>query len=112
MAQAVDVAADKFGDREGLVVLQQDIKRNFSELKQEIEALAAGLVELGLQPGERLGIWGPNTHEWYVFNLNICGIKTDATIEYISLFATNRFILIQKKLYFDLRKSNPQLKGT
>ena len=64
VAQAVDVAADKFGDREGLVVIQQDIKRNYSELKQEIEALAAGLIELGLKPGERLGIWGPNTHEW------------------------------------------------
>ena len=36
-AQAVDVAADKFGDREGLVVLQQNIKRNFAELKTEIE---------------------------------------------------------------------------
>ena len=64
IAQAVDVAADKFGDREGLVVVQQDVKRNFTELKQEIEALAAGLIELGLKPGERLGIWGPNTHEW------------------------------------------------
>ena len=58
------MAADKFGDREGLVVIQQDIKRNYTELKQEIEALAAGLIELGLEPGERLGIWGPNTHEW------------------------------------------------
>jgi len=66
IGQAVDVAADKFGDREGLVVLQQDVKRNFIQLKQEIEALAAGLIELGLKPGERLGIWGPNTHEWYL----------------------------------------------
>ena len=76
LVQAVDVAADKFGDREGLVVVQQDVKRNFSELKQEIEALAAGLVELGLKPGERLGIWGPNTHEWYVLDLKISQIKT------------------------------------
>ena len=58
------MAADTFGDREGLVVMQQDVKRNFSQLKQEIEALAAGLIELGLKPGERLGIWGPSTHEW------------------------------------------------
>ena len=82
------MAADKFGDREGLVVVQQDVKRNFGELKQEIEALAAGLIELGLKPGERLGIWGPNTHEWYVFNLKICRIKKQMQkIDNISLYA-------------------------
>merc|ERR1712106_883599 len=66
IGQGVDIAADTFGDREGLVVSQQDIRRNFTQLKQEIDMLAAGFVELGLKPGDRLGIWGPNTHEWYL----------------------------------------------
>jgi len=66
IGQGVDIAADTFGDREGLVVSQQNIRRNFTQLKQEIDMLAAGFVELGLKPGDRLGIWGPNTHEWYL----------------------------------------------
>merc|ERR1712106_724749 len=66
IGQGVDIAADTFGDREGLVVSQQDIRRNFTQLKQEIDMLAAGFIELGLRPGNRLGIWGPNTHEWYL----------------------------------------------
>ena len=66
IGQGVDIAADTFGDREGLVVSQQGVRRNFTQLKQEIDMLAAGFLELGLVPGDRLGIWGPNTHEWYL----------------------------------------------
>ena len=66
IGQGVDIAADTFGDREGLVVSQQGIRRNFTQLKQEIDLLAAGFLELGLVPGDRLGIWGPNNHEWYL----------------------------------------------
>ena len=47
--QAVDVAADKFGDREGLVVLQQNIKRNFAELKTEIEVTWTSWSRLSCQ---------------------------------------------------------------
>lgn len=28
--------------------------------------LAAGLRKLGLQNGDFIGIWGPNTVEWYI----------------------------------------------
>ena len=66
IGQAVDIAADTFGDREGLVVSQQEIRRNFTQLKEEIDMLAAGFLELGLRPGDRVGIWGPNNHEWYL----------------------------------------------
>lgn len=26
--------------------------------------MAAGLLSLGLKPGDRIGIWGPNSYEW------------------------------------------------
>ena len=28
--------------------------------------MAAGLIAIGLKRGDRLGIWGPNTYEWYL----------------------------------------------
>ena len=59
-------SAEKYGDREALVVTHQDVRRSYVGIKQEVESLAAGLLELGLEPGDRLGIWGPNTHEWFL----------------------------------------------
>lgn len=31
---------------------------------RQSDRVAAGLRGLGLQPGDRLGIWGPNSYEW------------------------------------------------
>jgi fatty-acyl-CoA synthase len=56
----------RFGDRPGLIVRQQGINWTWSELAARIEAFAAGLVALGLQPGDRIGIWSPNNAEWIV----------------------------------------------
>ena len=66
VGQVVDRAAEIYGDREGLVVSHQHIRRTFSQIRDEAEALAAGFLELGMEPGDRVGIWGPNTHQWYV----------------------------------------------
>ncbi|GLH07799.1 Luciferin 4-monooxygenase [Gryllus bimaculatus] len=34
-----------------------------------VDRLAAALMELGLEPGSRIGIWGPNSSEWYITSL-------------------------------------------
>ena len=33
---------------------------------EKVDAFAAGLLALGLKPGERVGIWSPNTAQWVV----------------------------------------------
>ena len=67
IGQAVDRAAAKFGEREGLVVTHQaGLRWTFAQLREDIDRLAAGLLELGLRPGDRLGIWGPNNYEWFI----------------------------------------------
>ena len=45
---------------------QQGINWTWSELADHVEAFAAGLVALGLQPGDRIGIWSPNNAEWII----------------------------------------------
>ncbi|KAK7939144.1 hypothetical protein WMY93_002470 [Mugilogobius chulae] len=30
----------------------------------QVDRLAAGLLALGLKPGDRVGVWGPNSYEW------------------------------------------------
>ncbi len=56
----------RHGEREALVVRHQDVRWSYAELGNAVEATAAGLVALGLEPGERIGIWAPNCVEWVV----------------------------------------------
>ncbi|NNE83462.1 MAG: AMP-binding protein [Alphaproteobacteria bacterium] len=61
-----DKAAARWGDHDALVVPHQDISWSWSALQQRVNDCAAGLIELGLAPGERIGIWSPNNMEWVV----------------------------------------------
>ena len=61
-----DRIAAEHGDNEALVVTHQQIRWTYRELKEHVDRLAAGLVALGLDAGERVGIWAPNCAEWVV----------------------------------------------
>ena len=63
---AFDRAARLWGERCALVVRHQNIQWSYRELAQKVDALAAGLLSYGLQPGDRVGIWAPNCAEWVV----------------------------------------------
>ena len=55
-----------WGAREALVVRHQGVRWSYADLAREADAFAAGLLSLGLEPGERIGIWAPNCSEWTV----------------------------------------------
>ncbi|HEY7641640.1 MAG TPA: AMP-binding protein [Steroidobacteraceae bacterium] len=59
-------AAARWGEREALVVPHQNIRWSYRQLDEAADRLAAGFVHLGLAPGDRIGIWAPNRHEWVV----------------------------------------------
>jgi fatty-acyl-CoA synthase len=59
-----DRIVERYGERDALIVRHQDVRWTWRELRREVDALAAGLVALGLKPGERIGIWSPNNAEW------------------------------------------------
>ena len=61
-----DQAVERWLEREALVVRHQGIRWRYRELKREVDAFAAGLLALGLEPGDRVGIWSPNNAEWVV----------------------------------------------
>jgi len=62
----LDGVAAQHGGREAVVSVAQGIRWTYDELKQKSDAFAAGLIELGLECGDRLGIWAPNRAEWVV----------------------------------------------
>jgi fatty-acyl-CoA synthase len=61
-----DEATERLAAREALVVRHQNVRWSYAELRKQVDAFAAGLVALGLKPGDRIGIWSPNNAEWVV----------------------------------------------
>ena len=59
-----DRAVETWRDREALVVRQQNVRWSWGELGRRVDDLAAGLLALGLERGDRVGIWAPNRSEW------------------------------------------------
>ncbi len=59
-------AVNRWGEREALVVRHQGIRWTYAELERQVDAFAAGLLALGLEPGDRIGIWSPNNSEWVI----------------------------------------------
>jgi fatty-acyl-CoA synthase len=53
-------------DTLALVVRHQGVRWTYAELKDRVDAFAAGLLALGLEPGDRVGIWAPNCAEWTI----------------------------------------------
>jgi len=64
IGRALDAAAERWPEREAVLVKHQDLRLNFAELNRQAEAIAAGLLALGLAPGDRVGVWAPNCVEW------------------------------------------------
>ena len=59
-----DRTVETHRDREALVVRHQNVRWSWGELGRRVDELAAGLLTLGLERGDRVGIWSPNTSEW------------------------------------------------
>ena len=64
IGQALDEAADRWGDADAIVSVAQSVRWSWLQLAARAEALAAGFLSLGLEPGDRIGIWAPNCAEW------------------------------------------------
>ncbi|HEX7684790.1 MAG TPA: AMP-binding protein [Trinickia sp.] len=58
-----DTAA-RFPDRPAVVFREQGIRWTWREFANEVDVLAAGLASLGIDRGDRVGIWSPNRVEW------------------------------------------------
>ncbi|WP_345794095.1 AMP-binding protein [Thauera sp. JM12B12] len=59
-----DDACARHAEREALVVRHQNVRLTYAQLKSRVDALACGLMRLGLAPGDRIGIWSQNNMEW------------------------------------------------
>ena len=54
----------RFPDRDALVSIHQGIHQTYRAFNESVDRLAMGLLRLGLEVGDRVGIWSPNCAEW------------------------------------------------
>jgi len=64
LSGALRRAAEKFAERDALIVCHQNIRYAWRELDREVTRVARGLAGLGLESGDRIGIWASNCVEW------------------------------------------------
>ena len=64
IGEQLDLTAARFPDNEALVVPHQGVRWRYGDFKERVDRFAAGLLALGLEPGDRIGIWSPNNSEW------------------------------------------------
>ncbi len=64
IGELIERAAIRFGPTEALV--DEDMRWTFQQLRTEIHRAARALMASGVQAGDRVGVWAPNTWEWVV----------------------------------------------
>jgi fatty-acyl-CoA synthase len=61
-----DRTVSRHGDREVLVDRPSGRRWTYSQLRLEVDAMAQGLLAVGIGKGDRVGIWAPNCPEWLI----------------------------------------------
>jgi acyl-CoA synthetase (AMP-forming)/AMP-acid ligase II len=57
-------AADRFGDAEAIV--DGPLRLTFAQVVERIRCAAGAFADLGIEKGERVAIWAPNSAEWII----------------------------------------------
>ena len=58
--------AERFPDKDALVHSPSGIIWTYSQLLNEIDKAAAGMLACGFLPGDKIALWAPNVAEWMV----------------------------------------------
>ena len=61
--------ARRFPDRLALVSRHQNVRLTWRGFDEQVDEWAAGLAGMGLEPGDRVGIWSTNCAEWVLLQL-------------------------------------------
>ncbi|XP_072026064.1 medium-chain acyl-CoA ligase ACSF2, mitochondrial-like [Amphiura filiformis] len=66
MGQHLYLIAEQNPDKEMYVFYADKERKTFKQMKEESQSLAASFLSLGLNTGDRIGVWGGNHFEWLV----------------------------------------------
>ena len=66
IGEMVDSIAEKYPDTDAVVSMHQDIRWTYREFQEKVNTVARGLMGMGVDKGNRVGIWAMNHAEWVV----------------------------------------------
>jgi fatty-acyl-CoA synthase len=64
IGQRLEETAGRLAQEEALVVTHQDVRLSWAELDAKVDEVAKGLMAMGIEAGDRVGMWSPNYAEW------------------------------------------------
>ena len=66
VGEAFDDTAAAHPENDALIVRHQQLRYTYAQLRTEIERAARGLLVLGIERGDRVGIWATNCAQWVI----------------------------------------------
>lgn len=66
IGRTLDETAAKYPAHAALIARHQNVRLTYGEFAAVVDRFAAGLLALGLERGDRIGIWSPNKSEWVI----------------------------------------------
>ncbi|WDY56294.1 AMP-binding protein [Pseudomonas sp. PSKL.D1] len=78
IGQAFDATVARHGDGEALVVRHQGLRYTWLQLAEQVDLHARALMALGVNTGDRVGIWAPNCAQWCI--LQVASAKVGAVL--------------------------------
>jgi fatty-acyl-CoA synthase len=66
IGEMLDVIAAKYPDNEAVVSVHQNIRWTYKEFREKVNEVGRALMGLGVEKGDRVGIWAMNHAEWIV----------------------------------------------
>ncbi|HAL68598.1 MAG TPA: AMP-binding protein [Pseudomonas sp.] len=69
IGQAFDATVARLGEQEALVDRHQRLRYSWRQLAEQVESCARALMALGIETGDRVGIWAPNCAQWCILQV-------------------------------------------
>lgn len=67
LGQILDDTVEKFPDNPAVIYADRNFRLTYKEFAQMVDETARGLMALGIQKGEKVGIWATNVPDWVIF---------------------------------------------
>ena len=65
-SQVLDTMAETYPDQYCFKYTTLDYTRTYSQFRRDVDRVAAGLISVGVKPGDHVAIWATNVPAWYL----------------------------------------------
>uniref|UniRef100_A0A1Y1L8H9 Medium-chain acyl-CoA ligase ACSF2, mitochondrial n=2 Tax=Photinus pyralis TaxID=7054 RepID=A0A1Y1L8H9_PHOPY len=66
LGKQLELTSSRFPEREAVIAFQENRRITYHDLLSQADRFAAGLHQIGVNYGDRVGIWAPNILEWNI----------------------------------------------